>query len=544
MTSAVLLILRSLSLLVTVFAVAGVFFVPNPLVAAPMPPPAGVRSLPHTDVNPLAANVFLDREVEPWKKQETLRLVKEAGIGWIKQMFRWEEIEPARGIYWSDRSRTSTWEKYDEIVRMARSLDLDIIARLDRPPAWARGGPTKANGPPVRFEDFGEFVFQVVRRYRGQVRYYQIWNEPNLTGEWNGGAVDPAAYARLLTIAYRRAKEADPTAVVLSAPLAQTLETGPLNVNEVDFLRKMYAAGVRGSFDVLGANAYGFDRPPDDPPDPAILNFQRVTMLRKLMVEQADGDKPIWLNEVGWNAPPPDFPSQRLIWRRVSEEQQAEYTARGIELARSWPWAGVVGIWYFRQVGDIPTTDAAYYFRMVDVEFTPRPVYAAVRALADRHRVAAPGRFEETNPALLAAGSWRRVADERASGGTWLQAGGPADEIRITFEGSALALEMPAPPRSGVLSVGVDGAAPRRVPVSGEAGRRLEVWVAGDLTVGRHTAVIRALDPAVAGAQLLVDGFVVRADAPSYRRFYVAIALAAAGALGLAATLLARPRAT
>ena len=36
---------------------------------------------------------------------------------------------------------------------------------------------------------------------------------------------------------------------------------------------------------------------------------------------------------------------------------------------------------YFRQVGDISPQEAAYYFRMVDVDFTPRRVYYAVQEM-------------------------------------------------------------------------------------------------------------------------------------------------------------------
>ena len=48
----------------------------------------------------------------------------------------------------------------------------------------------------------------------------------------------------------------------------------------------------------------------------------------------------------------------------------------------NWSWLGVVNIWYFRQVGDVPPDRAAYYFALVDPEFNPRPVYEALRQAA------------------------------------------------------------------------------------------------------------------------------------------------------------------
>ena len=331
--------------------------------------------IPHTDVNPYGANFFLDREVELWKQEKTLGMAREAGITWIKQQFSWEEIEP-------QRKGEFDWAKYDRIVELADQYGMQIIARLDRPPDWSRQDNRFKTRPPDDLEDYGDFVYNFVERYRGRVGYVQIWNEPNLTAEWGFERVDAVAYTRLLAVAYRRAKEADPGIVVLSAPLAITLEDASMrgNHNDLIFLEQMYQAGAGDHFDILSANAFGLDHPPEDPPAPDRLNFRRVELQREIMGRYGDGGKPIWINEYGWNSAPASFPDEILTWERVSEAEQADYTVRGIAWARQqWPWLGVVNIWYFRQVGDIPPDRPAYYFALVDPEFNARPVYEALR---------------------------------------------------------------------------------------------------------------------------------------------------------------------
>jgi len=348
-------------------------------------------AIPHTDVNPYGANFFLAREVEPWKQEKTLAMAQAAGIGWIKQEFSWEEIEPQhKGEF--------DWAKYDLIVDLAERYGLQIIARLDRPPDWTRQDNRFKTRPPDDFEDYGDFVYEFVQRYKGRVRYIQIWNEPNLTAEWGFERVDAVAYTRLLEVAYRRAKEADPEVVVLSGPLAITLEDASMrgNHNDLVFLEQMYRAGAGDYFDILSANAFGLDRPPEDPPAPDVLNFRRVELQRAIMERYGDEDKPIWINEYGWNAPPHGFPKELLTWERVTEAEQAEWTVRGIEWARAhWPWLGVVNIWYFRQVGDVPPDRAAYYFALVDPEFNPRPVYEAVRQATRRLRESEEARVSD-----------------------------------------------------------------------------------------------------------------------------------------------------
>jgi hypothetical protein len=348
---------------------------------------AGAQRLPHTDVQPYGANFFLDREVETWKQEKTLEMARAAGITWMKQQFSWEEIEPAKGQF--------QWTKYDRIVDLAEQYGLQVIARLDRPPAWTRGEAEAAfaTRPPDDLADYGDFVYAFVQRYQGQVRYVQIWNEPNLSAEWGFQRVDAVAYTRLLEVAYRRAKEADPEVVVLSGPLAITLEDASMrgNHNDLVFLEEMYQAGAGAYFDILSANAFGLDRPPEDAPDPAVLNFRRVELQRAIMERYDDGDKAVWINEYGWNAAPASFPEELLTWKRVTAAQQAEYTVRGIAWARAhWPWLGVVNIWYFRQVGDVPPDRAAYYFALVDPEFRPQPVYYAVQEAATAAAGTAP----------------------------------------------------------------------------------------------------------------------------------------------------------
>ena len=355
------------------------------LAACSLPRTISPGTIPHTGVIPWGTNIFLNKEVESWKKQQTIKMIREAGIGWVKQQFPWEDLEqPRKAQFFDAKYNQVTWDKYDEIVKLAREAGLQVIARFDRPPQWARSDRQRAERPPERFEDYGDFVFAVASRYRGRVNHFQIWNEPNLGEEWTGKA-DATEYVRLLRLGYGRIKEANPEAVVLSAPLAINTEQGPAHLNEIDFLDQMYQAGAKAYFDVLSANAYGMDRPPTDPPAKNVLNFRRVELLRQVMEKYADTNKAVWFNEYGWNASPKDFPKEELLWQRVSEKQQADWTVEGVQYARrNWPWAGVFCVWYFRQVGDIPPTRSEYYFRMVDPDFTPRPVYNAVKQAASR----------------------------------------------------------------------------------------------------------------------------------------------------------------
>jgi hypothetical protein len=516
------------------------------------------RQIPNTDVNPFGANFFLDREVEEWKLRKTLQMAQEAGLGWAKQQFSWEEIEPVRkGEFFDERTRRSSWEKYDLIVDLCEEYGLQVIARLDRPPDWAREDDTYKERPPDNFEDYGDFVYTFVDRYRGRVKYIQIWNEPNIFPEWGNRPVDPAGYVELLRVAYQRAREADPNVYVLSAPLAITLgqvhpEPGKwISMNEIQFLEEMYQAGAKEYFDILSANAFGLSSPPEEPAQPKVLNIQRVLFLRQTMEQYGDADKAIWFNEYGWNASPEDFPEEQLIWKRVSEEDQADFTVRGIEYAlANWPWAGVFNIWYFRQVGNIPSDRSDYYFRVVDVDFTPRLVYYVVKEAAQELLGAVgPGYYQETCPAVILDGQWQAVIEPQASGQAQVVSDVGGTGMTFTFIGENVDLIARLGSDGGRLAVTVDGHAVNDLARNGEGQSYVDLFspvtrwqqrvpLVYQLDEGEHTLQLTVLERgnlASEGNLVAIDAFEVttgeRSSLPYAVTAFLGLAMLAVGGL-------------
>lgn len=512
-----------------------------------------LRTIPNTDINPYGANFFLAREVEPWKIDRTLQMAADAGLGWVKQQFPWEEIEPQRkGEYLDPATKSDSWAKYDRIVEACEKHGLQIVARLDRPPDWTRQDNTYKQRPPDNFEDYGDFIFAFVSRYKGRIRYIQIWNEPNIFPEWGNQPVNPEAYVALLEVAYRRAKEADPNVYVLSAPLAITLgqphpEPGQwISMSDLLFLERMYQAGASAFFDILSVNAFGMDRPPQDPPAPDVLNFQRVLLQRELMERYGDADKAVWFNEYGWNASPETMPQEKLIWQRVTEAQQAAYTVQGIELARrEWPWAGAVMIWYFRQVGNIPPDEAEAYFRMVDVDFTPRQVYFAVQQATRGQAVAGPGLYQETNPSITLDSGWRHVIAANALGGAYATSNQMGDSLTLTFTGTGVDLFSQRGPAAGRLVITLDDRALPRLPADAQGRSYIELYspdvetqaripLTRDVGPGEHTLRLTVADTrhtAATDSACVVDALEVLAQAETAFPWALTLGLAIASVL-------------
>lgn len=318
----------------------------------------------------------LTDEVEEWKIQRTLQMAREMGATTIVEFFPWAYMEPVQGEYW--------WGHADMVIDHANAQGLTVIARIGLVPEWAQ--PTDEEVPNTDFslnyldrsrdQDFANFVEVFAARYQGQVDYIQIWNEPNLAFEWGFADTEPQRYVSLMQFAYPAAKRGNPDVVVLAGALAPTLEPegSPFGTNELDYLQTLYDWGLADYYDALAIHTYGFRFPPEEPPDPAALNFRRAELLRDIMVENGDADKSVYITESGWN----DHPR----WTKaVRPGQRITYTIDAFEYAEeNWPWTESLCVWAFR----FPAPVRSYpdYFTLVTDNFTPKPIYYALQAWA------------------------------------------------------------------------------------------------------------------------------------------------------------------
>lgn len=321
-------------------------------------------------INPkMGVHTRLTDEVEVWKIKRTVEMVREMGASWIVEYFPWGYYEPEKGRF--------DWSHPDLVVNHAVAQGLEVIARIDFVPGWARPEDTTFRYlPEDSFDDYADFVCAFVEHFRGRVKYVVVWNEPNLAFEWGYRLPDPESYTRLLQRTYDRAKEANPEVIVLAAGLAPTLAPpgSEWGMDDIEFLRRMYAAGARGSFDGLAIHAYGWTLPPDLPPASDSLGFSRAELLHQVMQENGDGDLPCLITEAGWN-------DNRRWANAVRPAQRIDYTLQAYQMVlEDWPWCQMVAMWVFRYPRPARTYQDDFTF--VTPGFVTRPIYGAVQAYA------------------------------------------------------------------------------------------------------------------------------------------------------------------
>lgn len=434
------------------------------------------QPFPYSDGPALGVNVFnLHLEPDPAAVDRTFALARDLGARYARMQVPWDDIEiHGRGDF-SDRRNAATigevssWAKYDRIVASAVAHGIELIMRVDRPPQWAcalgcatpefqAGLAIDGNSmaPPDDLADYGRFIAILAERYRGQVRFFQIWNEPNLMNEWGWQEPKPADFLALLRVGYEAVKRANPDAVVLFPGLAPTDGLDPrAPMTELEYLDAIYSLGGAAYFDIMSAQNYGLGQPPSehryvflrgrdnwrwDRPIDTRNDVSRVVLLREVMERHGDLATPVWVTEFGYNAAPDRIPPERrFVWGPpVDEATKGAYLAAQIERARrEWPWMGVMNVWMLRYGGyaEPHPDDPTPYFALVSRDWQPLPSYTILRDYVKSPAIAAVGVHRWDHPAVTVTADGWQV--RFAGTGIELRGGAPA---AVLLDGAPVAL--------------------------------------------------------------------------------------------------------
>lgn len=329
-----------------------------------------------------------------------LDLVRDAGFDWYKHFIRWDEID-------GDHNGDYNWESLDWRLDESCATQLNGLLLVSRQADnWTPIQDAELPAWETFFENLTAHIAQ--RRADCDFSYrvaIEVWNEPNLDFQWGNQPVDPARYTEMVKRAYRGAKRGDPRSFIVVGSLAPTGGTSDgLAMDDVAFLRAMYAAGLKGNFDAISVHNYGYGGAPEDKAwGSGILNFRRAEDIYQVMVDHGDGDKPVWGTEFGWlresAACAADWNESGFGWQQVTEAQQADYLPRAFAYAEAnWPWMEVMIVsnldfntmpldWY-------KACDPLRGFSILNADLTPTQAYTSLAQMEKRPSSLAPTTME------------------------------------------------------------------------------------------------------------------------------------------------------
>jgi hypothetical protein len=295
----------------------------------------------------------------PGEIEQTAALMQEAGVGFVKFDFLWEDIEPESGHF--------DFAKYDRIVETLQRYGVRTQGLLSYNPPWS--GRAWNQAPDV--VSFCRYARAVVDHFQDRVRHWELCQEPDNPTFWQPQD-NMRSYVNLIRHAYPVIKSIDPSCVIHLGGMSRSL---PMS------LREVYEAGGKDCFDVVNIHPFA------DPRLPGAMDAIRHmhAFILRVMQHYGDGEKPIWFTEIGcpgmldphaakdwWLGPNPD------------EDVQASWVTSVYTEMLQWKNVKKIFWCFFRDTNN-HFQAGPDYDGLIRHDFSKKPSFLAYQKLAHRY---------------------------------------------------------------------------------------------------------------------------------------------------------------
>ena len=254
---------------------------PEPKIELPSAGKLRSRSCASIPASPLSVGFeTLDRQM--FQPEKTYGPLARLGVKWARVQTGWARTERQRGEY------DFTWldQVVDSLLKIGIQpwFNLGYGNRLYTPgaPHETAVGFVPMNSPEARAAWLA-YVGRLAERFRGRVRHWEIWNEPNGKGFWRPHDPDPRAYAELVGMTAPVIRKQIPDAVIVGFALAG-LGSG------LDFVKGALDSGIAPHLDKVSFHPYRLV--------PEANYADEVRSLRRLLAKYKPGIE-IWQGENG-----------------------------------------------------------------------------------------------------------------------------------------------------------------------------------------------------------------------------------------------------
>ena len=289
--------------------------------------------------SPLGMNTHMEREPTE-HLNDNMRMLSLCGVKWIRAWWGWGMAEKQPGQF--------DWGEYDRQLEAVHGAGMEIMPILLRyypqfEQEWA-GEVDRIQRIPRDLNQWAAFVQTTAARYRGRVKVWEVWNEPNYTMEAD-------YYAKLVKATYDAIKAADPDAVVVG-----------FGGTDPDYIRRVFEAGSVKCMDAVSIHSYS----------ELVQPFERMANLAAAvndLVQKFGSAKRVWHTEQGSQSDGMGYRASEQ-----TEEQCAVNVAQGYLSALA---SGVEKFFWF-SAQTTPTYGWAVFYE----DYVPRPRLVALNGLA------------------------------------------------------------------------------------------------------------------------------------------------------------------
>lgn len=317
---------------------------------------------------PLRTGIELPRINTPSESDVAFARVKGSGSTFVRLMLYWDSAEPSAGAY--------DWWRIDDQVQDALDAGLTPVVTIWKAPSWAEdrskysGQPGTVLPNPVRY---GLFARAAAAHLKGKVKFWEAWNEPNLTfffaPQWvNNAWFSPVHYRKMVNAFATNVHAVDPANTVIAgatAPFGRVARTYR-NAAPLAFMRGLLClsstnqpiagCGEPVQFDAWSTHPYTAGGPTHEAGAANNVSLGDLPDMRKVLSAGIKYNRIVstrsvefWVGEFSWdsNLPDPKAVPTRLHARWVSEALYQAYRAR-------------VTTFIWHQLSDLPYPKFAY----------------------------------------------------------------------------------------------------------------------------------------------------------------------------------------
>jgi hypothetical protein len=285
-----------------------------------------------------------DRQTQQREAQAAARI----GVKMIRGGMSWATLQPKTGV-----DKTEDLESWWKLLYGLGMTSQDI---LWAPPRWASSAADDATYGIVwrsapKLDVWRVYVHEMAQRGRQYVRFWEIWNEPDL--HFFHGTADE--YVALVEAASREIHAVDPHAVVMSGGFSGRPDNRK-------FIQEVLAR-AGSCFDASAWHQHGLPSAFEQHMDGFVADMRHQYM----------SGKPYLMNESGFSV------SDNSI-----ESQIAQCSAMFKKIAYAWSRGALGLVWYELRNNNHPGSLVENSFGMMTRDFQPKASYIAYNTLAGK----------------------------------------------------------------------------------------------------------------------------------------------------------------
>jgi len=311
---------------------------------------------------------------------EVFRLLGRYGVAWVRLWWGWNLAQLSE-------KEPLDLSEFDRELALAERSGLRVMPCLTLV-YWKMKSLERGD-----FTYWNRFVAAVVRRYRGRVKLWEIWNEPAMVPRdkllW---------YVELCKNTYQVARQLDPQCQLSACSPGEKMN--PNVWNSMARIRDFLQLGGSNYCDYIGLHPYASVNAP------VWQDLQGSLDRIRRWIEEAGGHQKVLITEAG------PYSSQAGYLKDDHDIESATH------MVQNWLIAAVNHTIYFHFAAN---ASALYAMNMFDPELVPNAVFCAMNGLAEQLRGAKDFRWLRVNRStggVLAIG-WQK--DDEKIVALWCQ---------------------------------------------------------------------------------------------------------------------------